>query len=293
MIAVKEPQAISRDSVKHNMGMALRDIGIPPRPTILVRIEREMEKDEPDFNRLARILGSDVALAAALIKTANSPFFGFGKKVRSVPEALLVLGLKLIMQAIAGISLQKAFQHVPNMERFWDSSVKTARVAAWLAKALAPHGVRPEDVYTFGLFRDCGIPLLMIPFPEYRNILAAANAEKMRRFTDIERERLGLDHAEAGASLAESWLLPEDVVQAIRRHHEFDFLAARQQEIKTVPSMVALAQLAEHLVFRRTGLAKTCEWEKIAAPAMEWLSIDAAHIDRLTADCAEALEGDW
>lgn len=292
MIEAKEKQAVNKDSVKHNMGMALRDIGIPPRPTILVAIEREMEKDEPDFNQLARILGSDVALAAALIKTANSPFFGFGKKVRSVPEALLVLGLKLIMQAIAGFSLQKAFQHVPNMERFWDSSAKVARVAGWLAKTLSPHGVRPEDVYTFGLFRDCGIPVLMIPFPEYRAILAEANAEKTRRFTDIERERLGLDHAEAGASLAESWLLPGEIGQAIRRHHEFDLLAAQGDESETLRTTIALAQLAEHLVFRRTGLAKTCEWEKVAAPAMEWLSLDAAQIDALTADCGEAMEGD-
>jgi len=291
--AEEETTEIDRGSVANNMGMALRDIGIPPRPTILVQIEREMEKDEPDFHHLAAILSSDVALAAALLKTANSPFFGFNKRVRSVPEALLVLGLKLIVQAIAGFSLRRAFQHVPNMERFWDSSAKIARVTGWLARQQGKGGPRPEDAYTFGLFRDCGIPVLMIPFPEYRTVLAEANVAKTRRFTEVENQKIGMNHAEVGASLAESWLLPEEIVLGIRRHHALDVFVAESEAGRIARPMIALSLLAEHLVQRRTGRAQSCEWEKVAGPAMELLGIDAGQIETLTKDCGEALEADW
>ncbi len=282
-----------RGNLARNMGMALRDIGIPPRPTILVQIDREMEKDEPDFHRLAVILASDVALAAALLKTANSPFFGFNKRVRSVPEALLVLGLKLIVQAIAGFSLRRAFQHVPDMERFWDSSAKIARVSGHLAKRLGKAGLRPEDAYTFGLFRDCGIPVLMTPFPDYRTVLAEANEARAQRFTDIENQRIGLNHADVGATLAESWLLPGEIVLGIRHHHELDAFVAKNEDDGVARSMIALSHLAEHLVQRYTGRAQGCEWEKIATSALAQLDVDATQVERMLDGCQEALEGDW
>ena len=78
------------DAVESRMKIELRDIGIPPRPTILVQIEQETAKDNPDFLFLAKLLGQDVALSAGVIKVANSPFFSFGKKVPTVQEALLV-----------------------------------------------------------------------------------------------------------------------------------------------------------------------------------------------------------
>ena len=106
----------------------MRDIGIPPRPAILSEIDREMEKDDPDFGVLAKLIGSDVALAAGLIKTTNSPFFGFGKKVRTVHEAMLVLGLKVVIRTIAGLALKNLFPYVPNLERFWDASDRKSLV---------------------------------------------------------------------------------------------------------------------------------------------------------------------
>ncbi len=94
----------AQHDVDNRMRLEIRDIGIPPRPAILSEIDREMEKDEPDFGTLAKLIGSDVALAAGLIKTTNSPFFGFSKKVRTIHEAMLVLGLKVVIRTIAGLS---------------------------------------------------------------------------------------------------------------------------------------------------------------------------------------------
>jgi HD-like signal output (HDOD) protein len=279
-------------SVRNQMGMALRDIGIPPRPTILAKIDQEMLKEEPDFMHLARLINADVALSAALLKTANSPFFGFDKKVRSVQEALLVLGLKVVTQTIAGIALQRCFEHVPNMERFWCASAATARVSGWLARRLSHRCcVRGEDAYTFGLFRDCGIPVLMAPFPEYRTVLGKANTEKLLRFTDVEDGELSTNHADIGTSLAQSWRLPEEIVEAISHHHALDTLMLPEQQDAPAISLplIALAQLAEYLIAQRTGMNKTCEWEKVAGAVMQVLGIDEQEIAVLLEDCKEAV----
>src|SRR5574343_1407829 len=92
------------EAVENRMKIAVRDIGIPPRPTILSQIEREAAKDEPDFLHLAKLLSQDVGLTAGIIKVANSPFFSFGKKIPTVQEALLVLGLKVVVNIFAGLA---------------------------------------------------------------------------------------------------------------------------------------------------------------------------------------------
>lgn len=283
----------SQHDIAADLDATIREIGIPPRPAVLSAINNEMAKKEPDFNHLARLLSADVALSAALLKTVNSPFFGFDKKARSILDALLVLGLKHIMHAVAGLALKKAFRHVPDMEHYWDASARIARLSGWLVKRLEPQGiVRPEDAYTFGLFRDCGIPVLMTPFPEYRAVLDEAGAARSERFTAIEERRISLNHADIGASLAESWLLPADIVMAIRQHHAFDLIATRA-EMPSVPSLIAVAHLAEHLLHRHAGTAPTCEWEKIADPAMDLLGIDAARVEVLADACREVVEADW
>lgn len=273
----------------------IRNIGIPPRPVILDKVDAEMCKDEPDFKHLAEIIGSDVGLAASIIKVANSPFFGFGKQARSVAEALLVLGLKTVVHTIAGHALQNTFPRVPSLERFWDSAARTARVSGWLAQRLRGRvHVRPEEAYTYGLFRDCGIPVLMIPFPEYPQILARANAETTLPFTEVEDRLLSINHAVVGAELVEDWRLPEEIQLAIRHHHDAAMLAepAVERQRQTMRQLVAVAQVAEFLIQTNTGLSHTQEWGKLGAACLGLLDIGADELAALQTDCREVLAAD-
>lgn len=277
------------------MRVEVSDIGIPPRPAILEAIDREMAKETPDFRQLADLISSDVALAAGLIKTTNSPYFGFSRKVRSVQEALLVVGLKVIVRTVAGLALQKAFPHVPSLERFWDASATTARVAGWLAQRLKDRtGVRADDAYTFALFRDCGVPVLMIPFPEYPTVLKRANEATDRAFTDIENEALSIDHAIVGAELAENWLLPADIHQAIRHHHNRAFLEAQTspEALGNSRVLIAIAQLAEYLIQTLTGRNRTQEWEKLGSACLGVLDLEEHELATLASDCQPVVAGD-
>ncbi len=285
--------ADSLPTVEIRMGQEVRNIGIPPRPAMLDRIAAEMARDEPDYRKLAEIVGSDVGLAASVIKVANAPYFGFTKRVRTVSDALMVLGLKTIARTVAGLELQKTFPHVPSLERFWDSSACTARVAGWLAQQLPrQRSVKADDAYTFGLFRDCGIPVLMIPFPEYQATLKAANVEEQRSFTEVEDQSLCINHAVVGAELSEDWMLPEEIHAAIRYHHD---LAALQGGVDLPPSsriLIAVAQVAEHLIQRHTGLNQSKEWEKLGAASLSVLDAGEEDLERWVAACGPVVAGD-
>lgn len=277
-------------SIETRMRLEIREIGIPPRPTILAQIESESAKDEPDFIKLAKLLNQDVGLAAGMIKVANSPYFSFNKKIPTVHEALLVLGLKLVIRTVAGLALRSVFQHVPNMERFWDASARTAEISACLAKQIGRSlGIRPEDAHTFALFRDCGIPMLMIPFPEYRSVLERANQEAALPFTQVEEEAMGLNHAVLGAQLAEDWLLPAETSEAIRHHHHQQAIDGRVDIPRRSRQLIAIAQVAEYLLQQKTGLTRNCEWLKLGDACLECLELTPESLDELAEHCTAAI----
>jgi HD-like signal output (HDOD) protein len=209
-----------------------------------------------------------------------------------VQEALLVLGLKVVVKTVSGLALQQVFKHVPNMERFWDASALTAEVAACVARHLGRRiAVRPEDAHTFALFRDCGIPMLMIPFPEYREVLVRANGEATLPFTEVETQAIGLDHATLGAQLAEDWLLPEETCLAIRHHHDRAAVDGSLALPLRTRQLIAVAQLAEYLIQQKNDQSQTSEWMKLGADCLASLDLGADDLPELGEACATSLAG--
>jgi HD-like signal output (HDOD) protein len=271
---------------------SLSDTGIPTRPAILDRVHIEMGKDEPDLNLLARIIGADVALSGGLISIANSPYFGFHGRVRSVNEALMVLGLDVSCRAIAGLILRKLFPATLALERFWDASANIARLSGWLAQhpdlAIKIHA---NDAYTFGLFRDCGIAVLLNRFPYYQEVLHKANAEKTLSFTQIEEIQCPTNHTVIGSLLAQSWWLPEEISVAIKHHHQYALL--KPEDVTILPAatrgLIALSQLAEHLFQHHSGLSQSHEWSKSSEVCMQLLELSEAQLAQLYEESAPVL----
>lgn len=280
--------AAGTQPLKEQLEISVRSIGIPPRPAVLAEVHAEMRRDEPDYRRINDIIGADVGLAAAVIKVANSAYFGMGRRVRNVPDALLVLGLKLTVHTIAGIILQRVFPNVPSLEDFWDSSARRSRVSRWLVQQLRQRvSVHPDDAYTFGLFQDCGIPLIMGPFPDYAAVLAMANADAERGFTDIEDEAMAINHAAFGAELAEEWGLPAEVALAIRHHHDRAAIAGAGGLPQPARELVCLGHLADHLIESRRGSIASHEWDKLGTAILGALALDAGGLDDLRREAAE------
>ena len=199
----------------------IKEIGIPPCPTVLHEFMAEANKEDPDFRRLSHLINKDVALAGSVLKTINSPFYGLSKKARTVHDALTLLGLRQTSRLIAGLLLRKAFatSKSPAMFEYWDSSAKIALVSGYLARELEVANL--EDAHTFALFRDCGVPVLLARFPEYEQMLLDTRDENEQRRCEMEHAQFGFDHAQVGATLAQSWHMPDEMWQAIRVHTHY------------------------------------------------------------------------
>lgn len=261
---------------------SIRAIDIPPRPRIIDRIRSAMQEPEPNLRQIGQLISTDVSLAAGLIKTANSPYFGSRNRARSVPDALMTLGLEATTRAVASFSLRQAFPDSDRYERFWDASARIAALSGWLAQRLRKPHLRPDDAYTFGLFRDCGIVILLRRFPDYRQTLARANDETERPFTAIEHDDYPTDHTMLGCLLAQDWWLPEEICLAIRHHHDQPAIDLFESGLPLASRhLVAISQTAERLLQCISGGSKTREWEKLGASCLRLLKLDEAELAEL------------
>jgi HD-like signal output (HDOD) protein len=261
---------------------AAASIGIPSCPAILKELADESRKASPDLQRVARLVSKDVGLSAALIKLVNSSFYGLKHKVGTVTQAISLLGLLKVSRTVAGLVLKSSWsgKGAAAMEEFWEASSLVAAATAQLAAAVS--GVSPDQAYTFGLFRDCGIALLMLKHADYRKTLGVANRDSTRDFTEAEHKAYGTDHATVGALVARVWQLPEELYLAIRFHHDYLTLVEEPREVPAQSlKLVSLGVLADRMVQRRTARHVSAEWKKGGAAALSSLGLTQARLDEL------------
>lgn len=281
MRATPVPMATAMDTDRElDMALAsgpLRDIVIPPCPELLVALRKEMGKADPEPQVIADIAGRDVAMAASLIRTANSPFYARSRSVTSVSEALGLLGVRMTEKLLTAFLTRNAIRiNSPVLEHFWETSTRRAMAMAHIAREL--YSVDAELAYTCGLFYHVGIPILMQGVKGYAGTLTEALARQDRSFTDTENAAHRTDHAVVGALVARTWRLPTAIYQAVRLHHDFSVLRA-QSVAAEVRTLVAMALLADHLVAQHEGVTQGKEWEQFGPDCLAYLRVTDVEVD--------------
>lgn len=220
---------------------------IPPCPVVLTALLREMRADDPDFGRIAVLISRDIALASTAVQTVNSAAFNLPCPVATIREALTYLGLDAITRLIRGLLLRQAFPFVSGaaITQFWDDSAAIARITARVAGAL--RAVDPNLAYTFGLFRDCGMPVMLSRHADYTQIMEQTAVNSAPTLV-AEQARYRTDHAALGLLLARQWHLPEALCNAIRYHHDGDANHGTRGDIDPASmKLIACATIADHL----------------------------------------------
>jgi HD-like signal output (HDOD) protein len=255
----------------------LRDIVIPPCPELLVALRREMDQSDPDPAVIADIAGRDVAMAASLIRTANSPYYARARPVTSVNEALGLLGIKMTEKLLSAFLLRNSIRiNSPLLEHFWETSTRRAMAMHHIARQL--YGLDPDLAYTCGLFYHVGIPILMQGVRGYSGTLTEALARQDRSFTATENAAHKTDHAVVGALVARTWRLPSPIYQAVRLHHDFTIFSTESISVEA-RTLVAMALVAEKLVASHEGVQEQKEWLAFGTACLAYLNVSEIEVD--------------
>jgi putative nucleotidyltransferase with HDIG domain len=202
------------------------------------RLQQMIESPPDTVQPVVNLIGSDPVLASAVLRLANSSFFGGLVQVKTIQQALSRLGMDQVMRLALVVSQQQAYrvsskELQPIVSALWHHSLATALGCQWLAQRLG-RSVPVTEAFLAGLVHDIGELLIVRVIDDLRK----SNAE-FRPPQKLVLEMLDTLHARHGAALARGWNLPENYVHVIEHHHDEEF-----PENDRLLAMVRLVDLA-------------------------------------------------
>lgn len=198
---------------------------LPALPAATLAVMRETDSPSASAQSVARFLSQDQALAARVLRLANSAFYGLTRQVGNINEAVVILGMRTVrnLSMVAGTYPWLA-RPLPGYDlgpkQMWAHSFAVAVGAQTVAERL--HHLPADEAFTAGLLHNLGKVAISIWLEG--KVVALVHLSRTRGipFDAVERMVLGYDHAEVGAHIAQAWNLPDSLTDAIRFHHRPD-----------------------------------------------------------------------
>lgn len=251
MFPVTKPTPESRAEHLHRISQSL--LNLPTLPTLAARLLDLVDNPNTNAANLAQFISQDQVITARLLKMCNSSYYGLGREVASVHQAVVLLGFDMVREVSLGVSVINAFKSARSLEGFdisgfWDHSSAVGLVARRIAKGYLPQHM--SEALTAGLLHDIGKVVLIQYLPsEFSQTLAQARQQK-RPLIEVEREVFGTDHGQIGSWLAERWKLPKGLRDAMEFHHE---ILRAPQESRDLVGLVQMADLICRLLHAGDG----------------------------------------
>ena len=206
---------------------ALRSLNdLPPFSPVLNRLLAMLGKEDVSVNDMASVIERDTVLAGNVLRLVNSGLYGRRATITSVACAISLLGLTRLRNVALGMSVSRIWQKLRfargfSLVRFNHHSLAVALLADGIATRVPVEF--SEGAFVAGLFHDLGRLLMATSLSEeyeaIERIIAGAEDRSAQARDHIEREILGITHAELSASALTKWNLPPPVIAAVTSHH--------------------------------------------------------------------------
>ena len=216
---------------------------IPTLPASVLRVMQMIEDPFCSSSDLAKVIQADPAMAAKVLKLANSSYYGFRQKISNIPQAVTLLGFATLKNTLLAAAVFDMFRVAGtgfDLPALWTHSVTAATAAKLLAKrARYPQS---EKAFTAALMHDVGKIILARFIPQgLCEIVEVIQTENLAMY-DAEHKVLGLSHPALGAWVLGRWGLPAPIVEAVEFHHH----PTRAQNGFDLAGIVYLANILAH-----------------------------------------------
>jgi len=191
---------------------------LPPLPHVASQAIVMVEDPDTTAGKLTNLLGQDTALAARVLKIANSAMFSMQREITTLNQAIMVIGFKSLKGIIVAATLRQLNRSFGKAEQMiWENSACVAigchAITSFLRKPFV------DEAFLLGLLHDLGKLVLVRQLPkEYQQVINAT--KKGQTFVDVEQDQLGFAHPLIGALVAKKWNFSMETCQVILHHHD-------------------------------------------------------------------------
>lgn len=214
-------------------------------PVVAIKVTQLANSESTTIQDFEEVIKLDPALVMRLLRLVNSPFFGLTSKVESLSKAVVFVGLKQLRNLVAVEAARDIFSDSDKNSDFsrrnlWINSATVAVLAQLISKRI--FGQEGDDVFLAAILHDIGIIVedQIVPEEFHEACHAYVSGDQDLLYSG-EDKIIGTNHTKIGAVMAQEWKLADQVVEAIRYHHD-------HTKSYPVPSAISILQLAEFMV---------------------------------------------
>jgi putative nucleotidyltransferase with HDIG domain len=234
---------------------------LPTLPDVFFKVNEVVNDPNTSAQDLERIIESDVAISAKLLRLVNSASYGLSRKVDSLMQAIPILGFYTVQNLVMSVSIfEMNAMPAYDLKAFWKHSFATGTVAKAIADADGMQGARSQALA--GLLHDIGKAFMLQDFlVEHQGVRQEMLKDNIS-FIEAEKRILSTTHAEIGGAIAEKWNFPPNLTAAIRYHHEPELAEYFKDFAAVTGSANAICQLTETGYLHDEGFetsAQACE----------------------------------
>lgn len=259
---------------------------LPSMPPIANLIMEKISDPNTTAKHLHAIIIKDQALAARVMRMANSPLYGCARTVTKVSDAVMVMGFASIKSLVMTSVLQDLFKKFGLAEKLmWEHSVMSASISKKIARLVK--FPRIEEAFLAGLMHDLGKVILNMKLPEETmEILQEVYNNPGLTFMALEEERFGFNHAQVGQLIARKWNFAAEIEEAIGSHHH-------PEGSKTLTPLIFIVNLANAVSHKlQVGPTRNPDLDLTEVPGAKFLQLNREALDELLVDVSNTLAAD-
>lgn len=248
-------------------------VALPVMPHVAMEVRRLVETGA-GVPALVAAIEKEPSIAAALVKYANSAAYAGLREVKDLNQAVLRLGMVAVQHAVMGLASKNLFQgdgpYADLFQRIWAHSVTTALAARRLAARVH---VPTETAFLAGLLHDIGkiVVLQTVAALQRQERSLTLDAPTVLEFVEAL-------HCPVGDMLFESWNIPAELRQVLRRHHDTTLASPSDM-------LVAVVQVADMMAAKLgASLHPDADLSLIGTPASTMLRLDDIKVANLLVD---------
>ena len=251
-------------------GLTKKQIELPSFPDVALRVRRVLSNEDVSTQDVVRVVGSEAALAGLIMQMANSAALGhIGKPIADLRVAITRIGFNLVRGAsvtFAMAQLRRSADLKPmaaTLQAHWERSSTIASFCHVIAKRFTQ--VNVDMALLAGLMQGVGRLYILT-----RAVKHPALFTNQVVFHEIERDW----HASIATALLENWLMPQEIIDAVRDHEDL------QREVEGPPDLTDVLTIASLLTTFR-AYPETLELNMQGVKAAERMKLDRKALDHL------------
>jgi len=249
----------------------------PGMPGTAVKLLAMIDDPSMRVSQIEKILRQDPGLTANVLRLANSAYFGIPSKVGSIRQAVILLGLKRLIQMVIAACVSAIMDKpVPGYAlppgELWRHSIAVSVAAEGLVKELKVDA--GEEIFTAALLHDVG-KLVLGEFvkDDFKQIETAVS--EGIAFETAETIVLGTNHADTGAQVLTNWSLPAEIVNAVRWHHAPE----NTDQTSTMLDIVHVANFMSMMI--GVGIGRDGLQHQPSVEVTERLGLEPEHLEKV------------